>query len=346
MVRRLLPGQVAGIEELPGGAGIRVTCRVGRDGVKEYQTTSGAVRREYLSKENLLATALQLKDAPVTGYRHPRTEDGLIRPEDWKQHAIGHVSEVLDVLQPHAGHNWAIAKIVVNDPRAIADIRAGNLCETSLGQVTDATAYGPGGHGYDAEAPAGVPNHFTILPKNGARAGNDSRVLLDSNDNEVDTLDLAEFLKQIAAEKAENAKLQAQLADAQAQLTAARAPAPEAAQLVEAQAAIAKLTAERDAARAVDVGALVRDELAFRAELQPALPSTYDFGSKSRAEVRADALRHLGGTVVADASEDFVRGALAVRLDAKAQSIKAAPVTGPKTPDQIRAEKRAAQGNK
>ena len=87
-------------------------------------------------------------------------------------------------------------------------------------------------------------------------------------------------------------------------------------------AAVAKVAELESKLKAVDVNALVQDELAFRQSVLPALAKGYDFAGKTRDQVRADAV---GAAVIADAAKlasDAERaGYIAAHLKIKLDSV-------------------------
>lgn len=342
MARRLQAGEVSRVEDHPTIPGaLRVRLRASRTGVKEYRDPQGRVRRERLGVDELRALLPRLKDVPIT-VGHP-SDGGLVTADSWHALAKGHVAEVEPELEVIDGEHWAHVWADVQDGETVRRLRSKDLVETSLCRAVDPAQSGGPGPGWDLSQPAGVPNHIALLGANKARAGAHSRVLLDSLDADEGTpkMEVDVFLSKLEALQSENAQLKAQLATAQAASVISDARQSEVAEL---SAQVATLTAERDTARAVDVHALVQDELGFRAGMVASLPGGYDFAGKARIDVCKDAIRHLGGTVVADSTDVYLRGQLAgLQVAAKTPTTRIVPDAKdlPKTPDQIRAEKRA-----
>jgi hypothetical protein len=123
--------------------------------------------------------------------------------------------------------------------------------------------------------------------------------------------------------------LERQVATATARADKAEADAKAAAEaLGKAQAKADALDGEVAKLKALDVNALVQDELAFRAQIAPALPQGYAFDGKSREQVRADAV---GAEVMAKAEklpEAARPGYIQARLEDKLAA-SAAPVKQP-----------------
>lgn len=343
MVRRTSFGQVSAIEKLPGGA-IRFRARVGRDGIQEYRMRDGRIRREYRSKETLQASAAGLKDMPIV-VGHPGSE--LMTSQEWRALAHGHVSEVQPELEFDGTHHWAVVTAVVNDPVTARRVEAKELAETSMGQVVNELEFkGPGISPlgpYDVEQSPGVADHLSLEMPGHARAGSGCRILTDSLDEQKEGRNMDPELKELLARIG---RLEAEVAQLKSERDAASAERDTVkAQLDAKEKELGEVKAERDASKAqldsVDVDVIVNDELAFREGIAPHLPTGYKFESKTRKQVRLDSIKHLGGTLADTASDIEVQSyqqGLATRVVLDSKQV---PASGTRTPDQIRAEKRA-----
>ncbi len=159
--------------------GLKVQGNLTRSGIFEYRRADGSVRKEYRPPEEVF-TASHLdsfKGAPVT-IGHP----GLMTPDNWKQHSVGHVSE--DIRQDE---KYVTATLYVQDAQAIKAIEDGKLLELSCGYDVDLdeTPGEANGERYDAVQRNIRGNHVAMGPSGWGRAGKDVALRLDSSGNEA-----------------------------------------------------------------------------------------------------------------------------------------------------------------
>jgi hypothetical protein len=289
-----------------GAGGARVPASIARTGIQVYQDAQGNTVREYRAPEVVFAaeSLATLASVPVT-IGHP----GAVDSRNWRQHAVGHVSDAPPARRADGAVEWLDSAIVVQDADAIRRIEAGELVEVSMGyrvQVTPRAGVTPTGEHYDAvqEGPV-VFNHLALLPAGKARAGSGARLRLDGNEA-PDSQEEIMKVKVDGIEYDRGSDSHIQALERQLALATARADAAAAEAKANADA-LGKAQAKADAAdaevvklKALDVDALVRDELAFRAHIAPALPKGYDFAGKTRDQVRADAV---GAEVVSKAAK-------------------------------------------
>ncbi len=356
-VARFSPGALSGgPEALPSG-GVRVPMRVARTGPYVYRDAAGRSRVEYRGEAELKRIAGRLKDTPIV-LTHPAAR--RVDADSWRQHAIGHVSDVQPELVRHDGELWIQASGVFSDGAAITGLQRGDYAELSLGcDMTEPTRPAPPGVNADAEQVGLVPNHLALLPPGQARAGRGARVLLDSG-NEAHPLDVNQEPPQdtmsLSAIKPEDfTALANQAAELRAQvttLTAERDTARSEAQAhktkldsVETELATAKgeLVASKTKLDSVDPEKLAEELLAFREAIAPALPKGYDFKGKPAQQVRLDAATFIDpktaytAATSAEVLDAFIRASLNLRP--AVDDTRADSKDQPKTPEQSRAER-------
>lgn len=167
--------------EVNGAGGIRVDAALTRVGVFEYRDAAGNVSRELKGPETVFdARALQsLMDAPVT-IEHPAD---FVGPENWKDHAVGHVSGV--PLRDPAKADTVVGPLVIQDAKAIEAINAGELKEVSLGYFAEIVD-SPGeyeGQKYDRIQRSPVYNHVAIGGHDWGRLGPEISLRINRNDS-------------------------------------------------------------------------------------------------------------------------------------------------------------------
>lgn len=280
-----------------GAGGARVPASIARTGIQTYLDAAGNTVREYRSPEVVFApeSLATLAGLPVT-IGHP----GAVDSTNWRRHAVGHTSDAPPTRRADGTVEWLDSSIVVQDADAIRKIESGELAEVSMGYrvtVTPRAGVTPNGEHYDAVQEGPVEfNHLALLPVGKARAGSGARLRLDGNEqpssHEESMKVKVDGIEYDRGSDSHISALERQVAQAQAKadehgtaLGAAQAKADA------AQAEVTKL-------KAVDVDALVAEQLAFRARLAPALPKDYSFAGKSPDQVRADAV---GSEIVAKA---------------------------------------------
>ncbi len=162
------------------GNGYKVEGALTRTGIFTYRNADGTERKEYRPPEEVFsATHLDsFKGSPVT-VGHP----GLLTPENWKEHAVGHIGD--DVRQDG---NFAVGTIYVQDAKACALIEKGKLKELSCGYDVDLDET-PGalatGERFDAVQRNLRGNHVAMGPSGWGRAGGDVAMRLDSVGDEI-----------------------------------------------------------------------------------------------------------------------------------------------------------------
>lgn len=278
-----------------GAGGARVHASIARTGVQIYHDASGREIREYRPPEEVFSEAslASLGSIPVT-IGHP----GAVSAANWRDVAVGHVSDAPPQRRPDGSREWLESQVVVSDAKALDRVSTGDLVEVSMGysaDVVDEAGVAPNGERYDRIQKNIRFNHLALLQDGRARAGRGARLRLDSNGDEmairndsdakrvkVDGIDCefgSDTHVQMLERRAELATKRAD--DAEASLKAAQA---------ELGAAQAKLDAVPAPAAPPDVNALVQDELAFRDSMRPLLDKSYDFAGKTRDQVRLDAV--------------------------------------------------------
>jgi hypothetical protein len=175
--RRFDAGRLGKIERTPQG-GARVPAALTRTGVLPYRNQDGSTRLEFrppseVFRADSLAT---LRGAPVI-----RGHVAWITAENWKEFALGHVSEG-SVRQDGA---LVAAELVIQDADTLKRLDAGEDQEISLGYSLDydpTPGTTPEGQRYDGVQRNVRVNHVALLPPGGGRAGRDVGVRLDSAD--------------------------------------------------------------------------------------------------------------------------------------------------------------------
>lgn len=337
LVQRYDSGRLSKVTRT-GAGGARVPASIARTGIQVYHDAQGNQVREYRAPDVVFApeSLATLGGIPVT-IGHP----GSVDATNWRRHAVGHVSDAPPARRADGAVEWLDAAMVVQDAAAIARIERGELAEVSMGyrvNVVPRAGVTPEGEHYDAVQEGPVEfNHLALLPPGKARAGSGARLRLDGNEAPEDLDSSHEETMKVKIDGIEydvgsSSHIQAlerQVATATARADKAEADAKAAAE------ALGKAQAKADAAegevtklKALDVDALVQDELKFRAEVAPALPQGYAFAGKSRDQVRADAV---GAEVMAKAEklpEAARAGYIQARLEDKL-AVHAAPVKQP-----------------
>ncbi|HEY6056214.1 MAG TPA: DUF2213 domain-containing protein [Gaiellaceae bacterium] len=318
-----------------GAGGARVPAAIARTGVQTYTDQQGNTIREYRPPEEVFApkSLETLASIPIT-VGHPA---GGVTPSNYRQVSVGHVSEVPPTRSSEGPHEWINAVGVISDAETLRKIDAGELTEVSMGYLADVIpkkGVAPNGEPYDAIQTNIRFNHKSLLPPGHARAGSGAKLRLDGNQEPTmfvrhdDNASPAQAPKQLVkvdgvdVEKGSDTHISL----LERSLGAEKKRADDATTaLAAAQTATGEMKAKLDAAETklagIDVNKLVQDELAFRAQMLPAVPKGYDFTGKSRDTVRADAV---GAAVMADAAKlssdaertGFIQAHLKMKLDA------------------------------
>lgn len=309
---------------------------IARTGIQVYLDASGKQVREYRAPDVVFDQAAldSLASIPVT-IGHP----GSVDAANWRRHAVGHVTDAPPARRADGAVEWLDSAIVVQDAAALARIERGELVEVSMGYLADVVPQSgvtPMGEHYDAVQRGIKFNHLALLPEGKARAGSGARLRLDGNEEPDSPAEDKETMKVKidgieydfgSASHVQALEKQRDAANARADKAEAEAKA-NADALGKAQAKADTAEAEAKKAAALDVNALVLDELNFRAQIQPALPKDYSFDGKSRDQVRADAV---GAEVMAKA-EKLPEAARPGYIQARLEDKLAAAVTPERKP--------------
>lgn len=302
-----------GSAERTGSGGVRVPARIGRTGVQIYRNVDGSERREYRPPEEVFSadSLSTLASAPVTRL-HPPV---LVTTDNWKDYAIGDVSEKQPERQRVDSNEFIEAPLVINHGPAIAEIQDGNLCEVSAGytcELDETPGVTPNGERYDAIQRNIKYNHAALGPQGFARAGREARLRTDGNqDTTTEKTKMKVTLDGIEYEKGSDSHVSA----LETKMTSEKARADKAEkELGETKATLAKRDGELRSARALCEGEefakRVDSELNFREDARKVLGADYDFAGKSRRQVMCDAVEKadLGVEVKEDHSDEYVAG--------------------------------------
>lgn len=162
-------------ERTPQGF-LRADAVLTRSGVLLYRNPDGSTRREYrppdeVFREDSLKT---FEDAPLT-MLHPSR---LVDAGNVTEVSIGSVKEA-----PRRKGNLAVARVVVTDADAIAQIESRKLSAVSIGYTCEydpTPGTTPEGERYDGVQRNIVGNHLAIVPA--GRAGPEAHIRLDADD--------------------------------------------------------------------------------------------------------------------------------------------------------------------
>lgn len=175
-VTRFDRGMVKGDAKLTDEGYIRAQAVVTRTGVFLYQNPDGTIRRELRHPEDVWDAdsidSMQL--IPITN-NHPHEK--LVTADNAKRLAIGYTGETIKRDDPHV-----MANLVIMDKDGVDSVMKHGRKELSLGYTVDLDET-PGtyeGEEYDARQRNIRYNHLAIVDK--ARAGNEARIALDSQD--------------------------------------------------------------------------------------------------------------------------------------------------------------------
>lgn len=321
-----------------GAGGARVHASIARTGVQVYHDANGREVREYRPPEEVFSDAslASLGGIPVT-IGHP----GAVNAANWRDVAVGHVSDAPPARRPDGALEWLESQVVVSDAKALDRVAQGDLVEVSMGysaDVVDQAGVAPDGTRYDRIQKNIRFNHLALLQDGRARAGRGARLRLDSNGDEMairnDSSDAKQRVKVDGIDCEFGSDTHVQMLERRAELASKRADDAEAA-LKAAQAEIGELKAKADAAppppAAPDVDKLVQDELNFRDSMRPLLDKDYQFAGKSRDQVRLDAV---GADVAAKAAalpEGQREGYLLAKLEQRRDALEK-PTHQPENP--------------
>ncbi len=252
---------------------------------------------------------------PVT-LRHPR--DG-VDPENWKDHQIGHVSDLpaeARVKIDGSPAEWVRATLVVGDADVLAmiekddagEVSCGYSCELDMTPGVDPVS----GQKYDAVQRNIRFNHVAILTKDQkARAGAEARLRLDNQTMIKILIDGVEY------EKGSDAHFNKLKADAEAAVAAQKSRADKAegerdAEKKRADAAEAKVAPK-------NIDAMVTSRLALLKRAAQFLPGTYDSEGKSDADIVLDCVKtQMDAKELEGKSPDYIQGCFARMAPTKA----------------------------
>jgi hypothetical protein len=347
-----------------GAGGARVPASVSRTGVQSYTDQYGQLVREWRSPEEVFSQESldSLGSIPVTVGHPPSGVNAL----NHRQLSVGHVSDAPSGRRPDGNVEWLETAAVVSDAATLRRIELPStdptaLVEVSMGylaEVIPGPGVTPAGEHYDARQTKIRFNHLALLADGQARAGSGARLRLDGNqepimviradDNATVTAASRPRVKVDGIECEQGSDTHVQMLERNTATQTKRADDATTA-LTAAQTELGAAKATIAAYKPVDVNALVQDELAFRSSLLPALPKGYDFASKTRDQVRADAV---GAAVIADAAKlgsdaeraGYVAAHLKIKLDAAGKApptlhVPSAIVVDPNRPKRV--DKRA-----
>jgi len=175
-VRRFDLGLVKGDASLTEEGYIKAKAVVTRTGVFFYQNADGTIRKELRHPDDVWqdASIESMKLIPITN-NHPLEK--LISAENSKRLKIGYTGETVIRDDP-----YVLANIVITDQEGVDAVIKFGRKELSLGYTVDLEET-PGeyqGERYDARQRNIRYNHLAIVDK--ARAGNEARIALDSQD--------------------------------------------------------------------------------------------------------------------------------------------------------------------
>lgn len=175
-VTRFDRGTVKGDAKVTDEGYIRAKAVVTRTGVFLYQNPDGTIRRELRHPEDVWDTDSieSMHMIPVTD-GHPMEK--LVSSENASRLAIGYTGETIKNEDP-----YVIANMVITHQDGVNSVTKMGRKELSLGYTVDLDET-PGeynGEQYDARQRNIRYNHLAIVDK--ARAGNEARIALDSQD--------------------------------------------------------------------------------------------------------------------------------------------------------------------
>lgn len=147
-----------------------------REGILEYRTPDGGIRREFRPREENQKALLLWGLKPVT-LEHPPI---LLDSENAKQYQVGMTDSTVFL-----DGGFVRGVIVATDSKAVESIERGDTVEVSTGYKCDVD-HKPGvwnGQHYDAIQRNIIPNHVALTKK--GRAGSDVALHLDSDDTDI-----------------------------------------------------------------------------------------------------------------------------------------------------------------
>jgi hypothetical protein len=175
-VARYDRGMVQGEARFTDEGYIRAHAVVTRTGVFKYQNPDGSIRRELRHPDDVWTadSISSMEMIPVTN-GHPA--ERLVTAENAKRLAIGYTGETIK-----KNGAFVLANMVITDQEGVDAVMQHNRKELSLGYTVDVEEEDGEfeGEPYDARQRNIRYNHLAIVDK--ARAGNEARIALDSQD--------------------------------------------------------------------------------------------------------------------------------------------------------------------
>lgn len=309
-----------------------------------YTQPDGSVRRELRPPEEVFRqdSLDTLRDAPVIS-RHG--DMSMLRPDNWKEFAIGHVSG-----SARADGKFVAADLAILESDGLARVDSGDLSEISCGYNCrdDKTPGVWNGERYDLIQRDIKYNHVGLGPKNWGRAGNEVGLRLDSCsvcvfDSEGDsplivgtTPKVEKMLirfdgKEYEVGSAEHCLAMTNRLDAQASDLAAKTKSVEVLQskldsaLEDLSKAKADLASASDPAK---LDALVSDRVNLVVDAAKVLGPKYKFDGLSAEKIMTDAITAVKPEKKLDGkSVDYIRATFdtLVESGARADGIEAVP---------------------
>jgi len=317
-VARIDVGALDRFERTPSG-GLRIPAFLTRVGVLTYRTPDGETVRELRPREEVLdaASIATLEDAPVTDLHPP----GLVKPETWKEYAVG------SVRGARADGDRVAGDLLVLDADEIRRVEAGERVEVSCGYTCDLDRT-PGvfeGEHYDAVQRRIRYNHAGLGPRGWGRAGPEVALRLDGTQldaaYEVTMSTTRVRVDGIEYDAGSDSHLQAiersferrdaALATAQSERDEARGRADTlSTRLAAAERERDEHKARADAASSSgELDKRVQARLALLDRARRVLGADFDGAGQTDREIMAAVLDEAGASVADDASDDYVRGA-------------------------------------
>jgi len=265
-----------------------------------------AGRKDYRAPEQVFSkeSLETMRGAPLTRL-HPTDPDG-IKPSNWKQHAIGHVSDAMPEVDQKNG--LVQTEVLVSDADVLDEIDRDELGEISMGYDADLIE--------DEGEADGEPythrqeniryNHAAIGPKGWGRAG-PTVAIQDEKDTQMIKLILDGKETEFPSEAAALAHVQGALA------------AVSSAHAAEKKAHEATKTKLKDAADPKAISKLVRERTALMSVARAVLgDSADDLEDADDLEVKRKVIAKSGMSLPKDASADYIQGAYDVAAKAHA----------------------------
>jgi len=154
---------------------LKAKISIARSGVFEYLQSDGSVKRDAKLPEDLFSktTLDSIIGAPITS-QHPNTPDQLVTSENYKELAVGNISN------PHIEDDKIVGIATFYDPILIKQIKERNQNEVSIGYKYQSNNQSGSlnGEQYDSADTNIIINHVALVEQ--GRAGSDIKVHLDN----------------------------------------------------------------------------------------------------------------------------------------------------------------------